>query len=211
MEETKSQLVCSIDPVIFHVDLADRQGLVSAPSALKSVQISGSQSPVPPLHLTSAWTFEQARSLERRRGWVRSVLPHCLVPPLIANASRAGFKYALTLASFSAPVLVLTTTLVPGPATTNLTTAMKPVIAVPATLALVYRAWSRRSLTPAGILAAALTAAAHAYHPWNLPFALLCIFFLAGTRVTKVGGSGGGGIGRPGEFRANDKCRSRKM
>lgn len=66
---------------------------------------------------------------------------------------------------------------------------MKPVIAVPATLALVYRAWSHRSLTPAGILAAALTAAAHAYHPWNLPFALLCIFFLTGTRVTKVGAS----------------------
>jgi uncharacterized membrane protein len=63
---------------------------------------------------------------------------------------------------------------------------MKAIIAVPATLALVYRAWSHNSLTPAGIFAAVVTAAAHAYHPWNLPFVLLCVFFLAGTRVTKV-------------------------
>ncbi|KAK7951654.1 uncharacterized protein PG986_007382 [Apiospora aurea] len=63
---------------------------------------------------------------------------------------------------------------------------MKAIIAVPATLALVYRAYSHNSLTPLGIVAAALTAAAHAVHPWNLPFALLCVFFLAGTRVTKV-------------------------
>ncbi|KND88872.1 hypothetical protein TOPH_06493 [Tolypocladium ophioglossoides CBS 100239] len=63
---------------------------------------------------------------------------------------------------------------------------MKPIIAVPATLALVFRAWKKKSLTPAGLVAAALTAAAHAYHPWNLPFVLLCVFFLAGTRVTHV-------------------------
>lgn len=63
---------------------------------------------------------------------------------------------------------------------------MKPILAVPATLALVYRAWSHKSLTPAGIVAATLTAIAHAVHPWNLPFALLIVFFLAGTRVTKV-------------------------
>ncbi|KAI4864438.1 integral membrane protein DUF92-domain-containing protein [Hypoxylon rubiginosum] len=63
---------------------------------------------------------------------------------------------------------------------------MKAVIAVPATLALVYRAYSHKSLTPLGILTAALTAAAHAVHPWNLPFVLLCVFFLAGTRVTKI-------------------------
>jgi hypothetical protein len=50
----------------------------------------------------------------------------------------------------------------------------------------VYRAWSKKSLTPAGIVTATLTAIAHAYHPWNLPFALLCVFFLAGTRVTHV-------------------------
>lgn len=63
---------------------------------------------------------------------------------------------------------------------------MKAIYAVPATLALVYRAWSHKSLTPAGIVAAVITAIAHAYHPWNLPFALLCTFFLAGTRATKV-------------------------
>ncbi|KAI2620917.1 integral membrane protein DUF92-domain-containing protein [Hypomontagnella submonticulosa] len=63
---------------------------------------------------------------------------------------------------------------------------MKAIFAVPATLALVYRAYSHKSLTPAGILAAALTATAHAVHPWNLPFVLLVVFFLAGTRVTKI-------------------------
>lgn len=64
---------------------------------------------------------------------------------------------------------------------------MKAIYAVPATLALVYRAWSHKSLTPVGIGAAALTALAHAIHPWNLPFVLLAVFFLAGTRVTKAG------------------------
>ncbi|KAI1875245.1 hypothetical protein JX265_004303 [Neoarthrinium moseri] len=63
---------------------------------------------------------------------------------------------------------------------------MKAIIAVPATLALVYRAYSHNSLTPLGIVVAALTAIAHAVHPWNLPFVLLCVFFLAGTRVTKI-------------------------
>ncbi|QPC77688.1 hypothetical protein HYE68_008440 [Fusarium pseudograminearum] len=63
---------------------------------------------------------------------------------------------------------------------------MRLLYAVPATCALIYRAKSRNSLTPAGIFAATLTAIAHAYHPWNLPFALLCIFFLAGTRVTHI-------------------------
>ncbi|KAG6037769.1 hypothetical protein E4U41_004750 [Claviceps citrina] len=66
------------------------------------------------------------------------------------------------------------------------TAAMKAIIAVPATLALILRARSKNSLTPAGLFAATLTAIAHAYHPWNLPFALLCVFFLAGTRVTHV-------------------------
>ncbi|KJR81844.1 uncharacterized protein SPSK_00797 [Sporothrix schenckii 1099-18] len=64
--------------------------------------------------------------------------------------------------------------------------AMKPVIAIPATLALVYRAYSKKSLTPSGIFAATLTAIAHAVHPWNLPFVLLAVFFLAGSRVTHV-------------------------
>ncbi|KAI0134096.1 integral membrane protein DUF92 [Xylariales sp. AK1849] len=63
---------------------------------------------------------------------------------------------------------------------------MKAIIAGPATLALIYRAYSHNSLTPLGILAAALTAIAHAAHPWNLPFVLLCVFFLAGTRVTNI-------------------------
>ncbi|KAG6187236.1 hypothetical protein E4U36_008259 [Claviceps purpurea] len=63
---------------------------------------------------------------------------------------------------------------------------MKPVIAVPLTLALVLRARAKNSLTPAGLFAATLTAIAHAYHPWNLPFVLLCVFFLAGTRVTHI-------------------------
>ncbi|KAM7195454.1 hypothetical protein V8F20_007513 [Naviculisporaceae sp. PSN 640] len=63
---------------------------------------------------------------------------------------------------------------------------MKAIYAVPATLALVYRAHSRKSLTPGGIFAAVLTAIAHAVHPWNLPFVLLIVFFLAGTRVTHV-------------------------
>lgn len=57
---------------------------------------------------------------------------------------------------------------------------------MPATLLLVYRAHSHKSLTPAGIVVAGLTAVAHAVHPWNLPFVLLIVFFLAGTRVTKV-------------------------
>ncbi|KAI0008120.1 integral membrane protein DUF92 [Xylariaceae sp. FL0662B] len=63
---------------------------------------------------------------------------------------------------------------------------MKAIIAVPATLGLVYRAYSHNSLTPLGIFAAALTAVAHAVHPWNLPFVLLIVFFLAGTRATAV-------------------------
>jgi uncharacterized membrane protein len=63
---------------------------------------------------------------------------------------------------------------------------MKAIIAVPAIAVLMIRAYSKNSLTPAGIFAAFLTAVAHAVHPWNLPFALLTTFFLAGTRVTHV-------------------------
>ncbi|KAL2003229.1 hypothetical protein VTN02DRAFT_4636 [Thermoascus thermophilus] len=63
---------------------------------------------------------------------------------------------------------------------------MKPIIAVPATAALVHRAWSRKSLTPAGIIAAALTAIVHALHPWSAPFALLVVFYLGGTKATKI-------------------------
>ncbi|PGH18464.1 hypothetical protein AJ79_00534 [Helicocarpus griseus UAMH5409] len=63
---------------------------------------------------------------------------------------------------------------------------MKPIIAVPATLALVYRARSRKSLTPIGIAVAALTAVVHALHPSPAPFAFLVAFFLSGTYVTKI-------------------------
>ncbi|KAF2667291.1 hypothetical protein BT63DRAFT_456593 [Microthyrium microscopicum] len=63
---------------------------------------------------------------------------------------------------------------------------MNPWIALLATLGLVYRAISRNSLTPIGIVAAVLTAGAHAIHPWSVFFTLLVVFFLAGTAVTKV-------------------------
>ncbi|KAF1915118.1 integral membrane protein DUF92-domain-containing protein [Ampelomyces quisqualis] len=63
---------------------------------------------------------------------------------------------------------------------------MKPFIAVPAITALVYRAWSHKSLTPVGILTAFVTAIVHAIHPWSVFFALLAVFFLAGSTVTKV-------------------------
>ncbi|KAI6782088.1 Transmembrane protein-like protein [Emericellopsis cladophorae] len=63
---------------------------------------------------------------------------------------------------------------------------MKLIIAVPAICALVIRAYSKNSLTTPGLVVAALTAVAHAYHPWNLPFVLLVVFFLAGTRVTHI-------------------------
>ncbi|RCI13041.1 hypothetical protein L249_0993 [Ophiocordyceps polyrhachis-furcata BCC 54312] len=64
--------------------------------------------------------------------------------------------------------------------------SMKLILAAPLTAALFLRAWRRSSLTPAGIFTAVLTAIAHAYHPWNLPFLLLAVFFLAGTRVTHI-------------------------
>jgi uncharacterized membrane protein len=63
---------------------------------------------------------------------------------------------------------------------------MKPIVAVPAIVALVYRAWSRKSLTPVGILTALATAIVHAVHPWSVFFALLAVFFLAGNAATKV-------------------------
>ncbi|KAI5300202.1 ERMES complex subunit, partial [Ascosphaera pollenicola] len=63
---------------------------------------------------------------------------------------------------------------------------MQPILAVLAVGALVYRAWSHRSLTPVGIFAAFLTAVAHVLHPSALPFTLLAAFFIAGTKATKV-------------------------
>ena len=63
---------------------------------------------------------------------------------------------------------------------------MQPLIAVPAVAILVLRAYSNNSLTPLGIVVAALTAVVHAIHPWSIFFALLVVFFLGGTAVTKV-------------------------
>jgi uncharacterized membrane protein len=66
------------------------------------------------------------------------------------------------------------------------TPTMNPLLAVPAILLLVHRAWSRKSLTPLGLVAAAGTAVIHALHPSPVPFALLVVFYLAGTKATKV-------------------------
>jgi uncharacterized protein (TIGR00297 family) len=101
---------------------------------------------------------------------------------------------------------------------------MRHEIAVPATLALVYRAASHKSLTRLGILFAILTATVHALHPWSAPFALLCTFFLLGSQATKVkadvkssltlsssGSSGGGGGEGPRthvQVLANSLCAS---
>ncbi|PYI14607.1 DUF92 domain protein [Aspergillus violaceofuscus CBS 115571] len=63
---------------------------------------------------------------------------------------------------------------------------MKPVIAVPAIAGLLYRAWSHKTLTTLGLVAAGLTASAHALHPWSTPFIFLAVFYLGGSRVTKV-------------------------
>ncbi|MCJ1250897.1 hypothetical protein MMC30_008125 [Trapelia coarctata] len=63
---------------------------------------------------------------------------------------------------------------------------MHPYIALPAVAILVLRAWTNNSLTPAGIIAATITAVVHAIHPWSAFFALLVVFFLGGTAVTKV-------------------------
>jgi uncharacterized membrane protein len=63
---------------------------------------------------------------------------------------------------------------------------MKAYIAGPVTVLMVYRSLKKKSLTPLGTAAAVVTAVAHAYHPWNMPFVLLIVFFLAGTRATNV-------------------------
>lgn len=63
---------------------------------------------------------------------------------------------------------------------------MQPVIAFTLTSGLVTYAWYKQSLTTTGLVVAALTAVAHAYHFWNVFFALLVVFFLTGTAVTKV-------------------------
>jgi uncharacterized protein (TIGR00297 family) len=98
---------------------------------------------------------------------------------------------------------------------------MRHEIAVPATMALVYRAASHKSLTPLGIFFAVLTATVHALHPWSAPFTLLCTFFLLGSQATKVkadikssltlsssGSSGGEGPRTHVQVLANSLCAS---
>ncbi|KIW63998.1 hypothetical protein PV04_08958 [Phialophora macrospora] len=98
---------------------------------------------------------------------------------------------------------------------------MRPLIAVPITLLLILRSYTRRSLTIPGILTAALTATIHALHPSALPFTLLCVFFLLGTTATKVkhevkatltmssnGSSGGDGPRTSIQVLANSGCAS---
>ena len=68
----------------------------------------------------------------------------------------------------------------------QLTATMHPYIAVPAVALLVFRAYRSESLTPVGIITATITAVIHALHPWSVFFALLVVFFIGGTRVTKV-------------------------
>lgn len=63
---------------------------------------------------------------------------------------------------------------------------MHPAIVLSGSLALVYRAWSHKSLTSVGILTAFTTAIVHGLHPSPLPFSLLILFYLLGTRATKV-------------------------
>ena len=63
---------------------------------------------------------------------------------------------------------------------------MRPIIAIPGIILLITRAYRRKSLTPAALLAAALTASVHALHPSSIPFTLLGTFFLIGTAATKV-------------------------
>ncbi|KIW12063.1 hypothetical protein PV08_09337 [Exophiala spinifera] len=63
---------------------------------------------------------------------------------------------------------------------------MRAVIAIPCIVALLLRAYTRRSLTPLGLVSAGLTASIHALHPSALPFTLLGTFFLLGTQATKV-------------------------
>ena len=109
----------------------------------------------------------------------------------------------------------------PSPCSSSSPAKMRHEVAVLATLALVYRAYSHKSLTPVGILAAIATAVVHAIHPWSAPFALLCIFFLLGSQATKVkadvkanitlsssGSSGGEGPRTHVQVLANSLCAS---
>jgi uncharacterized protein (TIGR00297 family) len=98
---------------------------------------------------------------------------------------------------------------------------MRHEIAVPATLAIVYRAATSKSLTPLGLAFAVLTATIHALHPYSAPFALLGTFFLVGSQATKLhadikssltlsssGASGGEGPRTHVQVLANSVCAS---
>ncbi|KAI1615150.1 pyruvate formate lyase activating enzyme [Exophiala viscosa] len=96
---------------------------------------------------------------------------------------------------------------------------MRAIIAVPCIVALVLRAYTRKSLTIIGCLVAGLTASIHALHPSAIPFTLLGTFFLLGTSATKVkhdikatltqsssGSSGGDGPRTSVQVVANSGC-----
>lgn len=63
---------------------------------------------------------------------------------------------------------------------------MQLYISLPITLAILYRAHSHKSLTPVALPVAGATALLHGAYPSPLPFVLLLVFFLIGTRATKV-------------------------
>lgn len=52
---------------------------------------------------------------------------------------------------------------------------------------MIYRSYSRKSLTPSGIATAAVVGLVHAVHPYRL-LALLLMFFVCGTKLTSWGG-----------------------
>ncbi|KAF8463072.1 integral membrane protein DUF92-domain-containing protein [Kalaharituber pfeilii] len=63
---------------------------------------------------------------------------------------------------------------------------LRILITVLTTFLLVYRAHTRRSLTPPAIFSAVLTAIIHSLHPTALPFTLLIVFYFLGTTATKA-------------------------
>lgn len=64
--------------------------------------------------------------------------------------------------------------------------SVQTVIGLIAVLYMIYRAHSRKSLTPDGIIAAAIVGTIHAIHPFRL-LVLLLVFFLCGTKLTHWG------------------------
>ncbi|KAJ5279189.1 hypothetical protein N7478_004561 [Penicillium angulare] len=62
---------------------------------------------------------------------------------------------------------------------------MQPLYGLSLVALLLYRAWSKQSLTSLALVAAGLSASAHALHPWNTPFILLAVFYLGSQKATK--------------------------